>query len=177
MAKEEVNNAWKKFIQGDKHAYGIIYQAYFPLLTMFCLGKLKDIEEAENCASEALYKTMKYERPEEIRDLHQWLFSVARNLCYSLVTTSNRRQDIIQDISYDAAWYQTPEVEAKYKLSELENILNSNLKGQDHVIWQLHIEGYSNKEIGVKLNLQEKTVANRKSAIRELLRKTFKSLF
>jgi DNA-directed RNA polymerase specialized sigma24 family protein len=56
----------------------------------------------------------------------------------------------------------------------MDQIIRSNLDETDYRIWQLHGEGYDNDEVAGMMNMNEKTVANRKSATRMKLKSVLK---
>ena len=57
---------------------------------------------------------------------------------------------------------------------DLEKRIKNILNDKEWQIWQLHQQGYDNREIASTLKLTEKTAANLKSIARNKLRKAFR---
>lgn len=166
-----IRNLWESHIHGDMSRFNQYYLPCHKRLTMFCLGKLKDLELAENAASDTLVKLMQQESPEEIRDIESWLFTVARNQCLTYLNKENNRRDIRDKLQVTWTKEQRPEGEDALGLQDMQSVISSTLSEKDHKIWTLHLEGFRNEEIAEQMGMPEKTVANRKSEARRKLRK------
>lgn len=175
MDRAKVKVGWDRFVGGDKEAFGYIYESYAPILTFFCLGKVKDLQVAENCSSEALMKTLDHDDPGKIRNLEHWLFTVAQNACISHLRKDNTRNRILENSSEIFSKNQLPQIDLAYDEEGLERTISSELNEHEHRLWQLHAEGYDNLEIAEKLEMNEKSVANRKSEIRLRLKAAVKN--
>jgi len=174
--KNEKNQSlWKRFIDGDKSAFGGIYSYYHKSLTVFCVGRLGNIDLAENAASETLIKLLEYPNPEKIENYENWIFAVAKNVCSTYQSKSTRRKNILNE-NYNFEINQSPEVESKMSVDNIDQLIRSNLDDRDYKIWQLHQQGYDNQEIADILDSTVKTVANRKSTARQKLKRVFKEI-
>jgi RNA polymerase sigma-70 factor (ECF subfamily) len=131
------------------------------------------VELAENVASETLVKLLQYPRPAEIENFESWLFAVAKNVCLTQISTSKRRDQLLNE-NLEIRSVQSPEVEQNFSLENINQIIKENLDEKDHKIWQLHQQGYDNAEIAEIIGSTEKTVANRKSAARIKLKTALK---
>jgi RNA polymerase sigma factor (sigma-70 family) len=171
--KADQTTLWKRYLQGDRSAFGELYSYYHKSLTAFCVGRLKDIELAENAASETLMKLLQYERPSEIENFENWLFTVAKNECNTVWSTTERRKKILED-NYAIVSSHNPEAEEKLAIESIDRIIKENLDDTDYKIWQLYQQGYDNQEVAEMAGLNEKTVANRKSAARNKLKLALK---
>ena len=165
---------WSKYVGGDKSAFGRLYALHHKSLTAFCVGRLKDLELAENAASETLIKLLQYPRPMEIENFENWLFTVAKNECNTVWSTAERRERLMK-INYEVKANQNPEVDNKFSAEGIDQLIRQNLDETDYKIWMLHLQGYDNNEIAEITNSNEKTVANRKSAARAKLKLTLKN--
>ncbi|MEQ9425312.1 MAG: RNA polymerase sigma factor [Cyclobacteriaceae bacterium] len=170
MSREEIGHFWDQFVKGDKEAFGNIYKAFRPILTFYCYGLMNDRQFAENCSSEALIKTYNHSNPSEIQDLRQWLFTVAKNQCISQLRKDGLRNNVRQKINDDETLAYPPQVESSLNKETLDEVIKNELDEQERNIWRLHTEGYSNSEMAEILNMNEKTVANKKSEIRSRLK-------
>lgn len=174
--KNEKNQSlWKRFVAGEKSAFGAIYTYYHKSLTAFCVGRIGNIEMAENAASETLIKLLEYPNPEKIENFENWIFTVAKNVCSTHLSTSARRKKLLNE-NYNFEINQMPEIEAQISLDNIDLVIKSNLDDKDYKIWQLHQQGYDNQEIAEILDSTIKTVANRKSAARQKLKSIFKEI-
>jgi RNA polymerase sigma-70 factor, ECF subfamily len=172
--KSDKSSLWEKYVQGDKTAFGLLYSYYHKSLVAYCLGRLKNTELAENAASETLIKLLQYPRPSEIENFENWLFTVAKNECNTYWSTVTRRKKLLED-NYEVVDNHNPEVEDKFSAENIDQLIRDNLDDTDYQIWQLHNQGYDNNEIAEIMGLNEKTVANRKSASRNKLKIVLKS--
>lgn len=166
-----VQRAWEKYVNGEKEAFGMVYDHYHRALTLFCLGKLKDLDSAENAASECLIKLLQQEDPKKIENLDHWIFTVAKNFCNTFWTKTNRRGNILKEIGGSQQSYKNPEIIRALNDHDINAMLMNILDEEMFKIWQLHQEGYNNDEISRKLGFKIKTIANKKSEARKLIRK------
>lgn len=166
---------WQKYLAGDKSAFGELYSYYHKSLTAFCLSKVGSLEIAENAASDTLIKLLQYPNPEDIKNFENWIFTVAKNVCLTYLTKAKNRKGLLKE-NYKFQDNHEPEIERKYSTDNLDSMIRSNLDSKDYKIWQLHQQGYENYEIAEIIGINEKTVANRKSAARKILKDAFKQL-
>jgi RNA polymerase sigma factor (sigma-70 family) len=167
--KADKKTLWERYVLGDKAAFGELYTHYHKSLTAFCMGRLRTIELAENAASETLIKLLQYPRPGEIENFESWLFTVAKNECNTVWATAERRRKLME-ANYEKSEHQLAEVDVKYSAENIDEIIRQTLDETDFKIWQLYQQGYDNNEIAEMTNMNEKTVANRKSEARSRLK-------
>ena len=165
----DIKKSWDRFAGGEKEAFGEVFKHYLPLLTLYCLGVLHDEQSAENCATEALVKTYTYRQPKEIKDPEKWLFVVAKNKCISELRKVKR-----MDSNEPNETSVISQIEDPLVSSDIDQIIMTELDEDEKSIWSLHADGYSNQEMAEQLNSSPKTMANRKSIIRNKLKKAFK---
>jgi RNA polymerase sigma factor (sigma-70 family) len=167
--KLDKKTLWERYVQGDKTAFGELYTYYHKSLTAFCMGRLRTIELAENAASETLIKLLQYSQPGDIENFESWLFTVAKNECNTLWATAERRRKLME-ANYELDENQRAEVDVKYSVENIDELIRQTLDDTDFEIWQLYQQGYDNNEIAEMTNMNEKTVANRKSEARSRLK-------
>jgi RNA polymerase sigma factor (sigma-70 family) len=172
--KADRKTLWEQYVQGDKAAFGELYSYYHKNLTAFCVGRLKSIELAENAASETLIKLLQYPRPMEIENFESWLFAVAKNECNTVWATAERRRKLME-ANYEVTENHAPEVEEKFSIENMDELIRRNLDETDYKIWQLHQQGYDNNEMAEITGINEKTIANRKSMARAKLKLVLKA--
>ncbi len=164
---------WEKYVNGDREAFGVLYSKYHKSLTAYCIGRLKDRELAENAASDTLMKLLNHPSPGSIDNFESWLFTVAKNECNTYWSTLERRKELLKN-NYEAGSESRPEVEDRFYSENADQLIKDNLDETDYRIWKLYHEGYDNDEVASMMNLNEKTVANRKSAARMKLKSLLK---
>lgn len=171
--ESRLEKAWDIFVSGKKSAFGEVYETLHPRLTLFCLGIIKSMEDAENIASDSLMKLYENEEASSIRNAESWLYTVARNACNTKYTQSSRRSEILDSIT-DFFRTSTRNLgEEKIEEEELRSKMQSTLTKEELDIWDLHQAGFDNEEIAQKLEMNSKTVANRKSIARKKLMNSF----
>ncbi len=173
--KEKNQSLWQQYVAGDKAAFGELYTYYHKGLTAFCIGRIGSIELAENAASDTLIKLLQYPKPEEIDNFESWMYTVAKNVCLTHLSNLKRRKKLLDD-NYQLEQEHLPEVDEIFSLENIDELIRSNLDKKEYKIWQLHQQGYDNREIAEMIDASEKTVANRKSAARLKLKTIFKEL-
>lgn len=164
---------WEKYVQGDREAFGVLYSKYHKSLTAYCFGRLKERELAENAASDTLVKLLNHPDPGSIDNFESWLFTVAKNECNTYWSTLERRKELLKN-NYEADVESRPEVEDRFSSENMDQLIKNVLDETDYRIWKLYHEGYDNEEVANMMSLNEKTVANRKSAARMKLKDALK---
>jgi len=163
---------WEKYVRGDREAFGVLYSKYHKALTAYCIGRLKDRVLAENAASDTLLKLLHHSSPGSIDNFESWLFTVAKNECNTYLSTEERRKELLKK-NYEEEAEHRPEVDDRFSSENMDEIIKKSLDDVDYRIWQLYREGYDNDEVARMMSLNEKTVANRKSAARMKLKGIF----
>lgn len=165
---------WKRYLGGEKSAFGLLYQNYHQRLTFFCLGILKEESLAEDIASETLNKLLQYANPADIRNAEQWLFTVAKNACFSAMQQSKRRKEAETDISLRIVTVQESGAQGKMLREDMDQVIENTLSEKERMVWKLHQAGYDNEEIASKTGMSIKTVANHKAIARKKLREVLR---
>ncbi len=166
---------WQRFVAGDKSAFGELYTHYHTGITAYCIGKIGNVELAENVASDTLIKLLQFPNPAEIENFENWIFTVAKNECLTFLSKSERRRRLLND-NYEEVTKHAPEVESIYSVQDMDKIIRETLEDKDYKIWMLHQQGYDNSEIAEMTSINVKTIANRKSMIRVKLKAVLKEI-
>lgn len=164
---------WKRYLGGEKSAFGLLYQNYHQRLTFFCLGILKEESLAEDIASETLNKLLQYANPADIRNAEQWLFTVAKNACFGALQQSKRRKEIETDISFRTV-VQENITQGGMLREDMDQVVENTLSEKERMVWKLHQMGYENEEIAGETGMSIKTVANHKANARKKLREVLR---
>lgn len=172
---DQYESLWQTYVAGDKSVFGKLYTHYHKSLIAYCVGIVRNTEQAENVASDTLIKLLQHKRPEEIENFESWMFGVAKNECFTFLSKTERRRKLL-DENYKTESDRLPDVEMRFSLENLDHVIQATLDERDYKIWQLHQQGYDNQEIADIIDSTEKTVANRKSAARAKLKAAFNEL-
>lgn len=175
MANPDTTALWNQYLAGNREAIGEVYRAMHSRLLLFCLGKLRDRAKAEDAASETLNKLLTNSAPEEIRNVEQWLFTVAKNHCFSQLSKEQRHREIESGIMPMMRQQARHGGEEALDQESIEAMRKQALTEKEDSVWVLHEQGYDNAEISGKLAMSGKTVANHKTNARTKLRQLLQS--
>lgn len=170
----DVEFAWKAYVAGNRNAFGDVYLHFHPRLAFFCYGLCRDEAQAQNFASATLMKLLEYHPPGEIRQPGQWLYTVARNQFNGWYRQQQTRKKIEKTVLDQANSETRMDAAEQLDKAAYDKALVHMFKEEEFKIWDLHRSGYSNDEIAKKLSLPYKTVANKKSLIRNQVRAMLK---
>ncbi|MBV6644634.1 MAG: RNA polymerase sigma factor [Cyclobacteriaceae bacterium] len=162
---------WKRLVDKDKNAIEAIYKAYHAPLFAYCLGKLKQVDLAENAVADIFIKIIEFPDHSTIQVPENWIYTLARNVCNTHWNKQNRRARILDEIKSMFSVTDKNFAEDRIDLSIIDRIIKKSLKERDYQIWRLYGEGYDNREIGKRLSMNEKTVANRKANLKLQLKR------
>jgi len=171
----------QQFCEGDNQALNVLYKAWLPELYLLAYRYVQSQQEAEDVVGDCFEKIFampikkRHQKfiTEEI-NIKALLLVMVKNKSLDVIKTKNTRSRIIDGIK---------------KIVPLEvfnganqTLTNDNFKGllnclpeKEKQIISLSIEGFSNTEIGKKLNLSEKTIANLLSMSRKKIKNLWKT--
>ncbi len=161
---------WKRYIAGDKSVFGELYLYYHKELTFFCLGKTRSFALAEDAASNTLLKLLEEPNPKKISNFKSWLFTVARNACYSDFSKNKRHRDANESIKHSQIKEVNNKGEQALVEADIRKMMTEILTLKEKDVWELHEQGYNNQEISDRLGIMPKTVANIKNIVRNKFR-------
>ena len=150
-------------------AFSQVVRNLHPMVFAFVLSKTGDMDLTKDILQEMWLKV--YERRDVVENLRAYLFTTAKNL-----VIDNHRKRSGEQFGSDSRVEvkERPQAEINLEEQEVDIQIKATLNEVDYHIWQLHISGYNNEEIAEKLRLTGKTVANRKSMIKDKLREKWK---
>lgn len=177
LAKNTLENPFQTlWVAKQQNKQALFSRYYLPChkkLTMYCLAILKDLELAENAATDALLKLFEH-NDKEIEQPERWLFTVAKNSCLSLLSQKKRRREIVDQLKPTMETTTISGGANQLAEEDLRTRIKTILNEKEWQIWDLHQQGFDNKEIARQLKMTEKTAANLKSMARNKLRQAFK---
>lgn len=159
-------------LTNDEQKLNQVYPFCHNHLTAFCRKFIKDATLAENVASDSILKLLTYPKLSEIEDIKMWLFITARNICFNQLKKLKRSQELSPQHQFSQFVAHTGE--ENVMADNVGSIIKECLDKREYNIWQLHQEGYHNREIAAMLNSTEKTIANVKTMARKKLKERLK---
>lgn len=142
---------------GDTHAFALLYEMIYQDLYRFAFYTLKNCHDAEDTVSDtvtdAFHQIHTLKHPDAFK---AWMFRILTNKCkMKLKSYLDKPSPLPEDLSC-----------AMPDLSEQADVKNAffSLNSEDRIILALNLfAGYSSREIGELLNLNDNTVRSRQS--------------
>jgi RNA polymerase sigma factor (sigma-70 family) len=166
---EEQIEYWNLYVNGNNHALGELYVTIFEKLVFRAIYYTKNPETARDIVSELFVSLIElnYEARikhwSEIKNIEALLLAIVRNKCLDNLKISAGRLKILKVL--DSTEERTQEEKSEL-IKHLEECI-SELSEDERKLMNLHITGYSNNEIGIELEITEKTVRNKLSISRK----------
>lgn len=156
----------QNFCQGDNKALGAIYSAWLPELYLVAFRYVQSEQEAEDVVADCFEKlflmsiTKRHQKfiKDEI-NLKALLLVMVKNRSLDVIKTKKNRNRIVDGL---VKFFPKFGLNGSKQTTSNENFksLLACLPDKEKKIVTLHLEGFSNKEIGIQLEISEKTVAN-----------------
>jgi RNA polymerase sigma-70 factor (ECF subfamily) len=173
--------ALQQFCKGDNQALSTLYKKWLPELYFVAYRYVKCEQEAEDIVADCFEKifampiTKRHKKfIEEEINIKALLLVMVKNKSLDVIKTKNNRGRIVEGIKLflPIAVFNG----AKQTLTDdnFKALLNC-LPYKEKQIISLSIEGFSNTEIGKKLNISEKTTANLLSMARKKVKNLWKT--
>lgn len=149
---------------GDRNAFGQIYDYYVKPIYRFIYFKVPTREDAEDLTSQTFIKALKYivEEKKEIKSLQAFLYQLARNLVIDFYRTKAIETLPIDDQLTEAIPDEEIDIKEKVEIiSDLKNVeeaLKQISEPYREVVILRYVEGLSNKEIAQIVNRSEGAV-------------------
>ena len=146
-----------------------LFKPCFEDLMLYCMGKCRNREMAQDAAAETLKAFLEHPDPKSIPNLKAWLLSVAHNISIKMIDKHTRRKRILDGISPSFKRTEELDISEQIDMERLRKGLRKILNEKDYQIWQWEVQGFKDHEIAEKMKMNPKTVANRKSMIRKMI--------
>lgn len=162
--------------KGDQEAFTAIYARWSTRVLRFAVARLRDREDAEDVAQEALLATLEtIHRFDTSRPFAPWLYRIVTNRALNARKSRSIRQaePVAEDV---VAPGESPEQasERSEARDRLDRALAALPERQALIVRLFELEGFSSAEIGSMLELSDGTVRwhlhQARGALREALR-------
>ncbi|MCI4669872.1 MAG: sigma-70 family RNA polymerase sigma factor [Bacteroidia bacterium] len=158
---------YQKFLEGDKHALGFLYQRLFPKLFVYSFHLVQKKPLAKDMVQDAFRKLI--ENPcEEMYQVEGYLRNAIRNRWRSDLRNRRSRLEHLE-IFYEEASKESNPYHG-FDLAILKELIARVLNPTNAQIILLDSRGFKNKEIAEELGITEKQVRERKSRSKKLLK-------
>ena len=157
-------------IKKNKVAQEFIYNSYSPLMLGVCYRYAKNRSDAEDMLQEAFIKI--FTHIHQFRNegsLEGWIRRIVVHTCINIIKKNKKFNDCI-DISQLMDWHvQTDEIPSIIQAKEIIECIRLLPIGYRTVLNLYAIEGYSHKEIGEMLEIEEVTSRSQYSRAKKML--------
>ena len=173
----------KKYIlqlkDGNKKAFGYIFNTYNQKLYFFALGYLKSDKDAEEIVQETFLKIWErrdYLNPE--LSINAYLFKIAFNFIRKRLLKNTKDEELKHDLAGELVNFDNNTgnmLNYHFLLLHINKLIDQLPPRQKEIIELRKLEGYSVKEISEKLSLAIKTVEAHLTAGLKTLKERLKS--
>jgi RNA polymerase sigma factor (sigma-70 family) len=160
---------WKDFLNGDNDALAKLYVDLFEPLVLKAVYYTKKPDVARDIVSSLFVSLLELDNEERLSlwnkiESHQaLLLAIVRNKCLDFLKITQNRERINNELFVKTS---SDDVEKIDMIAHLTACIQE-LKPDEKQLVELHLQGFSNDEISLKLNLNEKTVRNKLSLTRK----------
>ena len=160
--------------QGSEEAFEQIYNRYKKLVAQVCYQMTGNIEDSKDLTQKVFLEL--YRKSAKLIDhpcLRGWLYMTAKNVCRDHLKYLSRKQNKEAGLE---DFQNSPGSMAEYKIiQQIEDEIELLSIEDRNLIIQHYYEGFSQKEMAEKLNLNPSTLRTRLQKARESLEKNLKT--
>jgi len=163
--KSQIALLFKEIQRGNKSAFEELFLLYYDKLTAFASQYTRQIESAEEIASELFVKIwLRRDKLSDVLNPEVYLYISIKNACLNVIRADSKRSHLfkepMEDVNADATWNEGTSMEDK----ELEEILDqavAALPDRRRIIFKLIKEdGLKSSEAAKILGISVRTVEN-----------------
>jgi len=167
----------KACIKGDSRAQKALFEKFAPKMFAVCLRYIGDFDEAQDTLQDGFIKV--FNKLSDFKNegvLEGWIRRIIVNTCLDSIRKNHKTKfnTSISEVEYQLEYIDTSF--QNLELEELMNLVQSMPNGYRVVFNMFAIEGYTHKEIGEKLGINENTSKSQYLRARSFLRERLKKL-
>jgi RNA polymerase sigma-70 factor (ECF subfamily) len=164
-------------LKGDPRAQKTFFEKFAPKMFAVCLRYMGDSDDAQDTLQDGFVKV--FSKLADFKNegvLEGWIRRIIVNTCLDAIRKNQKTKfDVsISDVEYQLEYNDTGL--QSLELEELMNLVQSMPNGYRVVFNMFAIEGYSHKEIGEKLGINENTSKSQYLRARAFLRERIEKL-
>ena len=163
---------WQNYLNGNNDSLAELYIDLFEPLVLKAVYYTANIEIARDIVSSLFVSLLEIDKEErqkrwsKIENHHAFILVIVKNKCLDYLKISQNRERINNELFVEV----NSDIEKIDMIAHLEACIQE-LKFDQKQLLELHIQGYTNDEISTKLSVCEKTVRNKLSLTRRIIRK------
>lgn len=171
---------FRRMASGEERAFAEVYRVYFDPVYYYARRFLDNDQDAEDVASNVFQKLWAHQGDpfESAAHLKAFLYAVTRNDCINHIKLLKRRTERELEVIRRLEGWEEDSFASHEFIAEMMKQIDvaiENLPPQAARIFKLaYLEGKSNNEIAIMLEINEHTVRNQKSHALRLLRTAFR---
>jgi len=167
----------KKCIDGDQRAQRVLFERFAPKMLGVCMRYSKNSEQAEDVLQDGFVKVFtKLSYYKGDGSLEGWIRRIIVNTALDQIRKNAKFQDNVALDDVDYKLELKGNVLESLAAEDLLELINEMPTGYKVVFNMFAIEGYSHKEIAVKLEVSENTSKSQYSRARAYLKKKLEEL-
>ena len=164
-------------LKGDPRAQKALFEKFAPKMFAVCLRYMGDSDDAQDALQDGFVKV--FSKLSDFKNegvLEGWIRRIIVNTCLDAIRKNQKTKfDVsISDVEYQLEY--TDNGLQNLELQELMSLVQSMPNGYRVVFNMFAIEGYSHKEIGEKLGINENTSKSQYLRARAFLRERIEKL-
>lgn len=147
---------WRLFIEGDMHAFNLIYSTHYQMLHNFGL-KFLSTAEIEDAIHDTFLNLLSYKKSlKEVNNVKAYLFKCLRNQIFKIKKSNKLEFSLIE-----GTIQSDDETNDKEKaLVELKKIILELSPREREIVYLKYFQSFNNKEIAELLDIKYQTVRN-----------------
>lgn len=167
--------------KNDQQAFTELYNRYSPVLHLFILFYVKDVELTRDTLQSIFLNLWEQRHKISVNSsVRNYLYTSAKNRVLNIIRSHKVRSDYQSMVKRESIQY-IPSPEELYEREELNRLISLAINDLQHEkkqqIVELRRSGLSNKEVAEKLGIPENTVRTYYLQSVKAMKENFKKLF
>ncbi len=157
----------------EEAALASLYERYGYLVHRRCLALVKNRADADDALQEVFMRVQRYGQSKTEASALQWLYTIARNCCFDLMTKRGREQPGHEE-DVAAADVRSHGDPTDGDRRALLGVVLQTLDAKTREIGVLHhLDGFTQEEVAVRTGYSRKTVGKKLQVFEEAIRQRF----
>lgn len=164
-------------IRNDRRAQELLYKQFYDAMAAICMRYTQNENDAVEVLNNGFLKVFKYiqQFDQQKAGLYTWIRKIMINTAIDFIRQNHKHNGKVE-LSQATEPYVASEAVQKLDAEELLELIRK-LPSSTQMVFNLYVvEGFTHKEIGVKMGISEGTSKWHLSEARRLLQKSLKTL-
>ena len=156
LKNETQEQLWILFVEGDMHAFNLIYSKHYQMLHNFGI-KFLSSSEIEDAIHDTFLNLLNYKQSlKEVNNVKAYLFKCLRNQIFKIKKSNKLEFSLIEGtIPSDVETHDKEKA-----LVELKKIITQLSPREREIVYLKYFQSFNNKEIAELLEIKYQTVRN-----------------